>query len=69
MTQATKTLPAPGSRVGVVCGPGESAKYNAGIVLCHNTDEWYTYAVVLMDSGKIQHCMGLTKVGIGWYAL
>jgi hypothetical protein len=69
MTTATKNLPAAGTRVGTVCGPCESPRENAGTVLCHNTDRFHTYAVVLMDSGTVRNCMGLTKVGIGWYAL
>lgn len=69
MTITANTLPAPATRVGTVCGPCQSAKDNAGTVLCQVTDRWGTHAVVLMDSGKIEHCHGLTTVGIGWYAL
>ena len=69
MTMITKTLPAPASRVGVVYGPGELPRDNSGVVLCHHTDRWYTYAVVLMDSGKTERCMSLTDRGICWYAL
>jgi len=31
-------IPAVGSRVGFVCGPSETARENAGIVLCHVTN-------------------------------
>lgn len=62
-------LPAPGARVGTVCGPGEFPEDNPGTVLCHHTDRWGTYALVLMDSGSTDHCHGLTEVGIGWYLL
>lgn len=64
------TLPEPGSRVGTITGPwGFPASDNAGTVLCHANDAWYAYAVVLMDTGHVQHCMGLTTTGIGWYPL
>lgn len=63
-------LPEPGSRVGVVCGPGEFASDNAGIVLCHVASQWLGWAVVLMDSGRIEHCHGLNRgPGIGWHAV
>lgn len=62
-------LPAAGSRVGIVCGPGEFPKDNAGTVLCQVTDRWGSHAVVLMDTGAINYCHGLTKVGIGTYQL
>lgn len=66
-------LPAPGSRVGVVCGPGEFAAHNAGIVLCQAHEEWRLgefrhWAVVLMDDGKVLECSGLNAgPGIGWH--
>jgi hypothetical protein len=62
-------LPEPATRVGVVCGPGEFARDNAGTVLCHVTDRWGTHAVVLMDAGYIHYCHGLTEVGIGTHQL
>jgi hypothetical protein len=62
-------LPEPATRVGVVCGPGEFARDNAGTVLCHVTDRWGTRAVVLMDRGYIHYCHGLTEVGIGTHQL
>lgn len=66
----SKNLPAIGSRVGRICGPwGFPASDDAGTVAEIKTDEWYTYAVVKMDDGSEQQCMGLTKTGIGWYAL
>ena len=69
MTTKINTLPTVGARVGTVCGPCESPKDNAGMVMCHINDEWGTRAVVMMDDGKVKNCHGLTKVGIGWYAL
>lgn len=64
-----RSLPAPGARVGTVCGPGEFPEDRAGTVLCHHTDRWGTHALVLMDTGETEHCHGLTEVGIGWYLL
>ena len=69
MTTAAHTLPAAGTRVGTVCGPCGNPAHNAGTVLCLITDSYGTYAIVLMDTGKIDHCFGLDQVGIGWYAL
>ena len=63
-------LPAPGARVGTICGPGQFARDNAGTVLCHVTDRWGTHALVLMDSGRTQTCHGLNGgPGIGWHLL
>jgi hypothetical protein len=62
-------LPAGGQRVGVVCGPCQWPKDRAGTVLCLADSRWGQYAVVLMDNGTTDTCHGLTKVGIGWYAL
>lgn len=62
-------LPAPASRVGIVCGPCENPRDNAGTVICHVTDQWGTYALVMMDTGTINHVHGLTNVGIGVYQL
>lgn len=69
MTTTAKLLPASGSRVGVVCGPCQAPKDDAGTVLCHASNTWGSFAVVLMDSGKIERCNGLTEIGIGWYSL
>lgn len=69
MTISNITLPAAGARVGTVCGPCESAKDNAGTVLCQVTDRWGTHALVLMDTGETNTCHGLTDRGIGWHAL
>jgi hypothetical protein len=64
----THTLPAPASRVGVVCGPGEFPEDHAGVVLCHVTDRWGSHAVVLMDTGETRTCHGLNRgPGIGWH--
>lgn len=61
-----KLMPAPGDRIGAVCGPGEFASDNAGIVIClmdNGSD-----AIVLMDSGLIEHCSSLNRgPGIGWH--
>ena len=65
----TQTLPLPATRVGTVSGPGEFPKDDAGTVICHITDRWGTHALVLLDTGTIEYCHGLTTVGIGWYAL
>jgi hypothetical protein len=62
-------LPAPGARVGSVCGPGERPEDTAGSVLCHVTDRWGTHAVVMMDSGQVRTVERLTKVGIGVYLI
>jgi len=69
MTTTAKLLPASGPRVGVVCGPGNTPKDDAGTVLCQASNSWGSFAVALMDSGKIEHCRGLTEIGIGWYSL
>ena len=67
----SKQLPKPGDRVGVVCGPGEFPKDNAGIVLTVYDSKWYrNNAVVLMDDGSVREIVGgYTKVGIGWYLI
>lgn len=62
-------LPQPGARVGTVDGPGVFPKDNAGTVITQVTDRWGTHAIVMMDSGKIGTCHGLTTVGIGWHLL
>ena len=59
MTANTQLLPAPGARVGTVCGPGEFASDNPGTVLCHVTDRWGTHAVVLRDDGTTANCHSL----------
>lgn len=68
MTMHAITLPAPGARVGVVCGPGEFAAHNAGVVLCHVETRWGSHAVVLMDDGATKTCNSLNRgPGIGWH--
>jgi hypothetical protein len=63
-----QNIPTPGQRVGSVCGPGEFAADNSGIVICQITDRWGTHAIVLMDSGRIDTCHGLKDgPGIGWH--
>lgn len=62
-------LPAPASRVGIVCGPGEYPKDNAGTVICHVSDRWGTHALVMLDSGKLHQCHGLTERGIGTHQM
>lgn len=70
MAITNRTLPLPGQRVGVECGPGEFARDNAGTVICHVTDRWGTHALVMMDTGKTNTCHGLNeRPGIGWHAL
>lgn len=68
-TITPQLLPAPGARVGVVCGPGEFPKDCAGTILCHVTDRWGTHAVALMDAGGTRTVQGLTSVGIGVYLI
>lgn len=65
----SNTLPRPGQRVGTVSGPGEFPSDNAGTVLTQITDRWGTHALVMMDSGKVETCHGLTQRGIGWHLL
>lgn len=61
-------VPTPGQRIGVVCGPGETPRDNAGIVLTQVTTRWGTHAVVLMDSGVTKRCDGMNRgPGIGWH--
>lgn len=68
MPLAAIQLPAPGARVGRVCGPGEFPRDDAGVVLCHASNTWGTWAVVLMDSGKVERCSGINRgPGIGWH--
>lgn len=62
-------LPQPGARVGSVDGPGRFPRDRAGTVLCHVTDRWGTYALVLMDDGTTSTCHGLTAVGIGFHLI
>jgi len=64
-----RALPPAGSRVSVVCGPGEFPRDYQGIVISHVTNRWGTHALVMMDDGKIRDCDGLTEIGIGWYQL
>lgn len=64
-TITPQLLPAPGARVGIVCGPGEFPQDCAGTTLCHVTDRWGTHALVLMDAGDTRTVHGLTDVGIG----
>ena len=69
---ASITKPVPpsiGIRVGFVYGPGEFPKDCAGVVLAHETTEWGTRAVVMMDDGTFTYPRQLTEVGIGCYAL
>jgi hypothetical protein len=66
----TNVVPAPGARIGSICGPGEFAEDNAGIVLCQVENKWGSFAVVLMDSGRVDTCHGLNSgPGIGWHEL
>ncbi|MEF9946824.1 MAG: hypothetical protein RR800_00530 [Comamonas sp.] len=66
MRQAqTKTLPAPGQRIHSACGPSQ---HSDGIALAHVTNDFGTYALVLMDDGSTESCHSLsTGPGIGWH--
>jgi hypothetical protein len=71
MTIIKTNMPAPGARVGVVCGPGEFAQDNAGTVICivEVVKLWDSeYALVMMDSGETRRCSGMNRgPGIGWH--
>lgn len=70
MSSNTINLPAPGQRVGVVDGPGQNPKDNAGTVICHITNRWGTYALVMMDGGKLNSCHRLNDgPGIGYHLI
>lgn len=63
-------LPAAGARVGVVCGPGEWARDNAGTVMTEITDRWGSHVLVMMDNGTVRDCHGMNAgPGIGWHYL
>lgn len=63
--------PQPGDRVGIVCGPGEIPRDNAGTVIAVYADEWHaSNAVILMDRGQIEYLSGTyTRTGIGCYLI
>lgn len=64
----TVQVPTAGQRIGVVCGPGEFAADNAGIVLTQVETRWGTYALVMMDSGETRRCEQINRgPGIGWH--
>lgn len=61
-------LPAAGARIGVVCGPGEFARDNAGTVIAKIENRWGEHALVMMDNGTVRDCNGMnTGPGIGWH--
>lgn len=60
-------LPKVGQRVGVVYGPGEFPHDNSGIVIAIIENQWGKHALVMMDSGTVEHCDYLVTVGIGWH--
>lgn len=63
-------LPAVGQRVGVVCGPGEQPRDNAGTVQSIVKDRWGSHAVIQMDAGDTRTCHRLNRgPGIGWHTL
>ena len=64
-----RKLPPVGSRVGVVCGPGERKNDCTGTSVEIYTDRWGTHAKIKMETGDIRVCEGLTEIGIGWYQL
>lgn len=48
------------------CGPSHVMN---GVVIAHAANEWGSYALVLMHSGKVERCNGLnSRPGIGWHA-
>ncbi len=68
MTITKVTPPAVGTRVGVVCGPGEFAADNQGIVIAVIENRWGAYAAVLMDNGTMRDCHQVRdQPGIGWH--
>lgn len=63
-------IPPAGSRIGRVCGPGESPRDAAGTVLCQVETRFGTYSLVLMDDGTTTSCHGMNiGPGIGWHHL
>jgi hypothetical protein len=61
-------IPEAGARVGSVCGPCQNPKDAAGTVMCQITDRWGTYALVMLDTGKIAKCHVINSgPGIGWH--
>ncbi len=68
-TLTTKTLPAIGTRVSAIDGPGVLLGDYAGTVVEHIDSRWGGAAVIALDHGGQAHCSGLTEVGIGWHLL
>lgn len=63
-----KILPNAGQRVGVVYGPGEFPRDNAGSVMCQIDDMWGSHVLVVMDNGEVHQCHGMNRgPGIGWH--
>jgi hypothetical protein len=62
-------VPAVGARIGAVDGPGVFPSDNPGTVIAIHETGFGTDAIVLMDSGKIDYCSGMTNAGIGWHYL
>lgn len=62
----TPKIPAVGSRIYAVDGPGDFRAY--GTVTAVVTDRWGTHAEVQMDDGETKTCHGLNNgPGIGWH--
>ena len=69
--QQPQQLPRVGDRIGIVCGPGEFPRDNAGTVVRVYANRWYSNnADVLMDDGATRSWVGAyAQVGIGMYFL
>lgn len=63
--------PKPGDRCGFICGPSQSARDNAGMVIAVAGDEFYSQvAYILRDDGRITTKVGTyTNTGIGCYLI
>ena len=69
--QQPQQFPRVGDRVGIVCGPGQFPRDNAGTVVRVYADRWYSNnAEILMDDGSTRSTVGAyTQIGIGVYFL
>lgn len=64
-------IPQVGDRVGIVCGPCQSPKYDQGTVQTITRDRWYDHIAKLqMDDGRTETWVSAyTTVGIGCYLI
>lgn len=64
-------IPQVGDRVGMVCGPCGSPKYDQGAVVEVGSSRWYDHVAKLqMDDGRTESWVGgYTTVGIGCYLI